>query len=126
MYIYNFLFRMTDTMIPQNVDLFSWDILYTPDIYTVDIYNPPWSYYCEMLLATYQTTTCNMAEDGNLNITSTSRCSNCRKATPSAAARDPVRARTLWDASARLVGLGEWDPCTAEVLPSDGGEITKL
>jgi hypothetical protein len=24
------------------------------------------------------------------------------------------------------VGLGEWDPCTAEVLPSDGGEITKL
>jgi hypothetical protein len=32
----------------------------------------------------------------------------------------------LWDASARLVGLGDWDPFTSEVLPSDGGEVTKL
>jgi hypothetical protein len=37
MYIHNFLLRMTDTMTSQNVDLFSWDILYSPDIYTVDI-----------------------------------------------------------------------------------------
>lgn len=52
--------------------------------------------------------------------------SNCRKATPSAAARDPVRAKTLWDASVRLVGLGDWDPFTAEVPPSEGVENTKL
>jgi hypothetical protein len=28
MYIYNFLLRMTDTVISQNIDLSSWDILY--------------------------------------------------------------------------------------------------
>ncbi|XP_023727296.1 retinol dehydrogenase 12 [Cryptotermes secundus] len=52
--------------------------------------------------------------------------SNCRKDTPSRAARDPVRAQRLWEASARLVGLGDWDPFTAEVLPSDSGEVTKF
>jgi hypothetical protein len=34
MYIYKFLFRMTNTMTPppQNIDLSSWDILYNPGI----------------------------------------------------------------------------------------------
>jgi hypothetical protein len=52
---------MTDTVTSQNIDLFSWDTLYSSDIYI--------SYYCEILLTTYQTATCNMPEVRNLNIT---------------------------------------------------------
>jgi hypothetical protein len=32
MYVYNFLLRMTDTVTSQNIDLPSWDILYTLNV----------------------------------------------------------------------------------------------
>ncbi|GFG29723.1 hypothetical protein Cfor_03308 [Coptotermes formosanus] len=51
---------------------------------------------------------------------------NCQKTTPSAAARDPVKAKTLWDVSVRLVGLGDWDPFTADDVPSESVENTKF
>ncbi|XP_049781160.1 retinol dehydrogenase 13-like isoform X1 [Schistocerca cancellata] len=39
--------------------------------------------------------------------------SDCRRTMPSRRARDGETARRLWEESARLVGLKEWDPCTA-------------
>ncbi|XP_063242453.1 retinol dehydrogenase 12-like [Bacillus rossius redtenbacheri] len=40
--------------------------------------------------------------------------SDCKKTRPSAKARDDETARRLWEESARIVALGDWDPCTAE------------
>jgi hypothetical protein len=38
MYMYNILLRMTDTMISQDSNLSSWDILYIAPSYLVNVY----------------------------------------------------------------------------------------
>jgi len=39
--------------------------------------------------------------------------SDCKEKAPTAKARDPETAKKLWEVSAHLVGLGNWDPFTA-------------
>jgi hypothetical protein len=39
LYIYTFLLRVTDTMTSQNIDLFSWDTLHTPDYWASHLRN---------------------------------------------------------------------------------------
>lgn len=39
--------------------------------------------------------------------------SDCKEKTASTKARDPETAKKLWEVSAKLVGLGDWDPFTA-------------
>jgi NAD(P)-dependent dehydrogenase (short-subunit alcohol dehydrogenase family) len=44
--------------------------------------------------------------------------SDCKEKTPSSKARDPETAKKLWEVSANLVGLGDWDPFRApDVTP---------
>ena len=44
--------------------------------------------------------------------------SDCMEKTPATKARDPETAKKLWEVSANLVGLGDWDPFTApDVTP---------
>ncbi|GFG35420.1 hypothetical protein Cfor_07746 [Coptotermes formosanus] len=40
--------------------------------------------------------------------------SDCKEKTPSRKARDAEAAKKLWDLSAKLVGLGDWNPFTAD------------
>jgi hypothetical protein len=42
------------------------------------------------------------------------RFSDCKEKTPSRKARDAEAAKKLWDLSAKLVGLGDWNPFTAD------------
>jgi hypothetical protein len=42
------------------------------------------------------------------------RFSDCKEKTPSRKARDPEAAKKLWDLSVKLVGLGDWNPFTAD------------
>jgi hypothetical protein len=42
------------------------------------------------------------------------RFSGCKEKTPSRKARDPEVAKKLWDLSVKLVGLGDWNPFTAD------------
>jgi hypothetical protein len=37
-----------------------------------------------------------------------------------------TKAKKLWDASVRLVGLGDWETFTSDDLPSESVENTKL
>lgn len=39
--------------------------------------------------------------------------SDCKEKVPSVRARDPEVAKKLWEVSAKMVGLGDWDPFTA-------------
>jgi hypothetical protein len=41
-------------------------------------------------------------------------CSGCKQTAPSRKARDPEAARNLWGLSAKLVGLEDWDPFSAD------------
>lgn len=39
--------------------------------------------------------------------------SDCREKTPSSKARNPEAAKRLWELSAKMVGIGDWNPITA-------------
>ena len=44
--------------------------------------------------------------------------SDCKENVPSTKVRDPETAKKLWEVSAKLVGLGDWDPFTAPDVTS--------